>query len=221
MKPAIIYTRFSPRPDASTSHSCERQEERCRAYCKSKDYDIYGVFNDKNVSGKTIDRPQLDDAIALLESGMVVVVDTGDRLARDMLVELTIRAKIESTGCTIEYADGSPTSNTPEGELVRNIFAAFAHYERSKTSRRTKAGLARKRANGQHLGRAPIGWKYDKRTKKLVENREEQKSVDLIRKYFRIWKTIPTAESVESICGNFRGKHWSQSTIRKIIQSAQ
>jgi hypothetical protein len=37
MTPAIVYARFSPRPNAGESMSIETQLDRCRAYCKGND----------------------------------------------------------------------------------------------------------------------------------------------------------------------------------------
>ena len=40
MTQAVIYARFSPRPDANECDSVEKQLERCRSYCKAHGYDV-------------------------------------------------------------------------------------------------------------------------------------------------------------------------------------
>lgn len=221
MKQAIIYTRFSPRPDADTSKSCEKQQERCVAYCKKMKYEVYAMFHDPDISGKILLRPGLNVLLDVLTPGMVVVVDTGDRLARDMLIELTIVAQIEGKGCTIEYADGSATRSTPEGKLFRGILSAFAQYERERFAARTKAGLAKKKEAGQWLGRPPVGWTYDKRIKHLVENPVEQAAIAFIEAEHNLGKN---AEEIAKFTnarypGAFRGKLWSARLIRKILKN--
>jgi len=219
MKQAVIYTRFSPRPDADTSKSCEQQEGRCIAYCKKMGHEIWEYFPDKNVSGKTLCRPALKAMLESLKPGMVVVVDTGDRLARDMLVELTIIHQIERAGCTIEYADGSPSRTTPESRLFRGILAAFAQYERERYAARTKAGLKKKRERGEWQGKPPIGWQYDKASKRLVENPLEQAAIIFIKQEAKLGKN--SNEIAEFINAHYsskiRGKPWSARTIRKIL----
>jgi DNA invertase Pin-like site-specific DNA recombinase len=214
----IIYTRFSPRPHADECKSNEKQEERCRAYCKKHDYIVFRVCGDAAVSGKLIDRPGLSAAMASLEPGMVLVVDTSCRLARDMLVNLTIRHQVDQAGCTIEFADGSPTASTPEGELFQNILAAFAAYDRARFARRTKAGLAKKQANGEWLGKPPVGFRIDKETRRLVEHHKEQRALAQIRWLSKQgWQSIRIADSLTLDFGPFRGKPWSARTIRKIL----
>ncbi len=156
---AIIYCRFSPRPNANDCQSNDRQEERCRAYCKVREYDVVAAFSDRNISGAVRDRPALNKAIAALTPESILVVDSADRLARDMLVALGIRQEVREAGALIEYADGTPPSTTAEGELVENVLSALSHYQRQVIGRRTKAGLARKKTEGHIGGRCPYGYR--------------------------------------------------------------
>lgn len=222
MKQAILYMRFSPRPDAGTSQSNEKQEDRCRVYCQRQSYEVAGVFADANISGKLLSRPGLSDALAALRPGMVLVVDTADRLARDMLVALTLHHQIEQRGAQVEAADGSPSRATPEGKLFANILAAFAQYERERFARRTKAGLARKRAQGVHVGRIPVGYRLETTTKKLIPDEWEQQAMERAKQL--------TAERVKSPeiavmltreFGPFRGRPWHARTVRKFLLAAR
>jgi site-specific DNA recombinase len=220
IKQAIIYCRFSPRPDAETSTSNEKQEERCRAYCARLGYEIVSVSYDRDISGAVLTRPGLSEVIDALAPGMVLVVDTGDRLARDMLIELTIRHYVENEGCTIEYADGTPNCSTPEGKLFRGILSAFSQYDRERFAARTKAGLKKKRDKGEWHGRPPIGFRYDKKTKKLIENPIEKEAVSYIKNSSQIgYSSQLIANKATSLYGNFRGKPWSARTVRKILAS--
>ncbi len=218
MKQAIIYTRFSPRPDSEDSNSNEKQEVRCRAYCDRKEYKITRWCFDRAVSGKVLDRPGLTAAILELEPGWVLVVDTRDRLARDMLVSLTIHQQVKEKGATIEIADGSPSRETPEGNLMANILDAFAQYERERFARRTKAGLAKKKKEGVWLGKPPIGWQLNKDTKQLEECSREQmvlKTIFICRdKCMNSTEITEYLNDMKYLC---RGKPWSARTIRKLV----
>ncbi len=220
MRQAIIYCRFSPRPDAEESKSNKQQKERCRKYCDNKKYQHHPILTwcDKAISGKTIDRPGLTAAIAALQPGMVLVVDTRDRLARDMLVSLTIHQQVKDRGATVEVADGSPSRDTPEGNLMANILDAFAQYERERFARRTKAGLAKKKKNGEWLGKPPIGWRYNKETRKLEENLNEQGIIkDILSCHGAGVTSTRIATLITREHGLYRKKPWNARTVRKII----
>lgn len=219
MKEAVIYARFSPRPNAEECESNERQGERCLAYCDKQGYEVVSRWADDAISGRILDRPGLSVAIKSLEPGMVLVVDRADRLARDMLVNLTIRHQVDKAGATIEFADGSPNADTPEGRLFSHILAAFAAYERDRISARTSAGLKRKQAAGQHLGKAPVGYRVDPDTKALVEDEDEQAAIkEILHMASHGALSHAIAASITLRLGPFRGKPWSARTVRRLIQ---
>jgi site-specific DNA recombinase len=149
---------------------------------------------------------------------MILVVDAVDRLARDMLIGLTIRHQVDKAGATIEFADGSPNTDTPEGRLFSHILAAFAAYERDRIAARTSAGLKRKQANGEWLGRPPVGYKVI--DKKLVKDDREQVAMAEMRGMHNAGHNSRyIAIRVTERNGLFRGKPWSARTVRKIISN--
>jgi DNA invertase Pin-like site-specific DNA recombinase len=151
---------------------------------------------------------------------MILVVDTADRLARDVLIMLTICAQIKAAGCTLEYADGTQNRTTKEGRLLQTILGGIAEYQRDGIAERTKAGLAKKKANGQHLGRAPLGYQYIKETKQLIENPQELLAIKCIRGYKGYEMAISSqliADTINKEFGPCRGKKWSPRTIRKLL----
>ena len=108
---------------------------------------------------------------------------------------------------------------TPEGELFQNILAAFAAYERARFARRTKAGLAKKKANGEWLGRPPIGWKIDPTgTKRLVRDEQEQAAIHKARELSEHgWNSEVIADLLTQSLGLCRGRPWSARTVRKLL----
>ncbi len=230
MTVAVISTRFSPRPGALECDSCEKQEERCMAYCRERGYLVVASHSDKAVSGGDADRPGLDAAIqevaSLVRAGhgdVVLVMDSVSRTGRDMLVSLTIRHRVESAGGRIEYADGSTQSDTPEGRLIGNILAAFAAYERDRLRYSVSRGLKRRQANGEWFGKPPVGFMLDPDSRtRLVPNEQEQAGMRLVRELSDRGKSVPEiAKAVGEAHGLFRGRPWSERTIRRIIASAR
>lgn len=225
MTTAVIYTRFSPRPNAKECDSCEKQEERCRAYCERKGYHVLGAQSDPDTTGGVLERLGLRMAIQQIDAHpeeTILVVDATDRLARDMLVSLTIRYQVEKAGGRIEFANGTPVADTPEGRLFSNILAAFAAYERDRIRHATSRGIKRRQANGEWFGKPPCGWQLDpNNSKKLVEHPTEQ---DAIRRAIEIDGYLSPKFSSEQIAkiltqeyGLFRGKPWSARTVRRLL----
>src|SRR2546430_154962 len=62
MTPAIVYSRWSPRPNAEDCLSIETQLDRCRAFCQGNEYEIVQDYQEPNVSGDDC-RPELEKAI--------------------------------------------------------------------------------------------------------------------------------------------------------------
>lgn len=224
MTSAIIYTRFSPRPNAKECDSCEKQQERCRIYCGQKGYEVRQCFHDENISGGDLNRPGLSFAIRCLLPGDILVVDSSNRLARDMLVNLTIRHQVEEAGATIEFADGTPPATTPEGWLFQNILAAFAAYERDRIKLNTKRGIARNRALGKKInGRIPTGMKEDPENPgMLVKCDRERNAILQVCRWKSLHQSMTTHEmaitlDVQPGIWLYRGSPWSPRLIRKII----
>jgi len=224
---AVIYTRFSPRPNAKECDSCEKQEERCRAYCQQKGYQVEGIQADPDTSGGVLERLGLRMAIQRIDDApgkAVLVADTPDRLARDMLVSLTIRHEVERAGARIEFANGVQVSETPEGRLFSNILAAFAAYERDRIRYATSRGMKRRQANGEWFGKPPVGWMRDPDdSKKLVKNLDEQDAIAAIQMLANAGceSSREIAKRITEGFGLFRGKPWSARTVRKILAQSR
>lgn len=215
----IGLTRFSPRPKASECRSCEDQERRIRRYAEESGRSVRAIYHDPKASGGIFERSGLQAALNALKPGDVLLVDSSDRLARDMLVFLTIKQEVQTAGATIEYVDGPPPATTPEGELFENILACFAHYERARIRYRTKRGLDRRRRNGERAtGTIPIGWMKDPDDpKRLVRCERERKAI--IVACLNVGKPSRwIAEYLTDYYGMCRGRPWSPRTVRKIIQ---
>ncbi|MNZ63823.1 putative DNA-invertase from lambdoid prophage Rac [compost metagenome] len=89
-----------------------------------------------------------------LEAGDQLVVLKLDRLGRDNIdVQQTISMLVEK-GIDVVSLD-LPVRNlaNPEGKLMLQMFSAFAEFEKSRITERTKEGLERAKKEGKKLGR--------------------------------------------------------------------
>lgn len=221
MKHATIYARHSPRPDSKNCDSCEKQEDRCAAYCGDNGIQQNGVYRDEAISGGVLDRPGLSQAIRNLQPGWILLVDRPDRLSRELLDTLLIRRQVTEKKAEIVFADGSPTGvGSPEEVFFANILAALAAYERARIIHRCKEGKKRSRKEGKFCGgKLKIGWKMDEGGR-VVRCLEERKAIIGICLWAaRGESSVEIADVLNnSRCyGLCRGKPWSARTIRKII----
>lgn len=222
MKNCVIYTRFSPRPDAAECDSCDKQEERCLNYAANKNYHWQLSCCDENVSGGRLFRPGLQEAIGALKSGWILIVDRSDRLARDIAVGLAIRTQIKDLGCTIEYVDGTPSGDNPEDTLFQNIMSSFATYERDRTRFATKRAMRKKKEACERVGQIPIGWKLnpdDLNKKKLIIDEQERLCIEMMCRWRAEGIIIGAIQRDLNVhYGLCRGHSWSAKTIRRLIK---
>ena len=114
------------------------------------------IFTDK-VSGAKSERPGLDDCLKTLRAGDTLVVWRLDRLGRSMQHLVSVVTDLKARGVGFRsLRDGAIDTTTASGELVFNIFAALAQFERELIRERTRAGRAAARARGQKGGRKPV-----------------------------------------------------------------
>ena len=114
------------------------------------------VFTDK-ASGSKNKRCGLDKCLNTLQPGDTLVVWRLDRLGRSMghLVSVITDLKEKEIGFK-SLRDGAIDTTTASGELVFNIFAALAQFERELIRERTRAGLKAARTRGRKGGRKTI-----------------------------------------------------------------
>lgn len=99
-------------------------------------------------------RPEFLKLLDKLEEGDQLVVLKIDRLGRDNIdVQNTIKllmgmgVKVVSLDLPVEDL------STAEGQLMLQMFSAFAEFEKARIAERTREGLERARAEGKQLGR--------------------------------------------------------------------
>jgi DNA invertase Pin-like site-specific DNA recombinase len=106
-------------------------------------------------SGADPNRPQLKQMLrdARARRFGLVLTTKIDRIARSSLNLKQIIAELEDRGIKFECADQPFSTNSPTGRLLFGILGEIAEFERALIIERTKAGLARARAQGKRLGR--------------------------------------------------------------------
>lgn len=110
------------------------------------------IFEDQ-ASGTRAKRPGLDQVLAELGPGVVLVVWRLDRLARSVSHLVEVLKLIEAKGAGFVSVMEAIDTTSAGGRFVFHMMAALAEFERALIVERTQAGLAAARARGAKLGR--------------------------------------------------------------------
>ncbi len=108
--------------------------------------------------GAKVDRPQLKLLMDLARRREidVVLVWRFDRFVRSVQQLLDALTNFRSWGVDFISLNDPVDTTSAAGELVFTIFAAIAAFERQLIGDRVRAGLARAREEGKHLGRPAL-----------------------------------------------------------------
>lgn len=106
-----------------------------------------------HISGSKQSRPELKQLIETITEGDEVIVWKLDRLGRSTQHLIEMVEMFKERGVAFRSLTDPVDTTTPAGNLVFQIFAALAEFERALIVERTQAGLAAARANGRRGGR--------------------------------------------------------------------
>jgi len=161
---AVGYARVS-----TEAEDVGNQVKAIEDYAKANGIELIGVFKDVGVSGAkpALEREgfrQMLAALANMPAVKAVIIYDISRLGRDMMdVIETYRHLTERLGLSVlfvKHPELNVVQGTPLGEAIRKATLALlgiaAEVERALISERTKAGLARAKAQGRHVGRKGV-----------------------------------------------------------------
>lgn len=222
---AIIYARFSPRPNAEESESIETQFEACEEYCNAQNYKIQSKHCDRAISGADEDRPGLWDAVAQLRSGDVLIVYKLDRLARSVFLSHTIERMARKVGASIRSIKNEGTwGDSPEDRVLRNILRSFDEYYREANAKRISDAMNRHVRNGRIMTdpkRLPYGWMLKSLEKKTMKPcPEEMEVIGEIREMAERGESAYTIVNALNDAGTLpRTGKWTATKLFRVIKT--
>lgn len=151
----VGYVRVSTAEQAGSGLGLDAQRTAITGEAELRGWTLVGTFEDAGLSGKSLDRPGLDAALAAVESGeaSALVVAKLDRLSRSLLDFAGLVERARKRRWSIVAIDIGLDLSTPSGEMLAGTLAVFAQFERRLIGQRTRDALAAKRAQGVRLGR--------------------------------------------------------------------
>lgn len=115
------------------------------------------VFIDK-ASGKDNDRPQLQAMLDYVRDGDIILVHSLDRIGRNLVHIKALIEEITVKGVEVRFIKENlffhpQETRNPMSELMLNILASFAQFEREMIKERQREGIAIARSKGVYKGR--------------------------------------------------------------------
>lgn len=207
----VGYARVSTDEQAENGAGLDAQRAAIEQAAQLRGFELAAVIEDAGLSGKSLARPGLEQALALVEAGDAdgIVVAKLDRLSRSLLDFAALTERSRRKGWALVALDLGVDTSTPQGEMLANVLATFAQFERRLIGQRTKEALAVRRAQGVKIGR-PSGISPQLRTR-IKGMRTRGWTLQ------RIADTL-TAEGVKTAQG---ARRWYPSTIAQVIGERQ
>jgi DNA invertase Pin-like site-specific DNA recombinase len=151
----VGYVRVSTAEQERSGAGLEAQRQAIEAEAERRGWHLLDVYVDA-ASGKSLaGRPALQEALEAVEAGGAqgLIVAKLDRLSRSLLDFAGIVERARKRGWNLHALDLGVDTSTPSGELMANVLASFAAFERQLISERTRVALEVKRSQGVVLGR--------------------------------------------------------------------
>jgi DNA invertase Pin-like site-specific DNA recombinase len=129
-------------------------------------------FVDK-VTGSNLDREKLQECIAYVRKGDTLVVDSIDRLARNLRDLQDILTMLTGKGIIIKFVKENLVftgNDDAMSTLMLHMMGAFAEFERTMIRSRQRDGIDVAKKAGKHLGRPN---KVDNKFIKIVKEKKE------------------------------------------------
>lgn len=127
------YARVSTKGQAKDGNSLEAQEKALKEAGATK------IYTDAFTGTKT-DRPEFEKLMNELQSGDTLIVTKLDRFARSMSQGSELVSELIDKGIKVYILNIGIMDNTPSSKLIRNVFFAFAEFERDMIVERTQEG---------------------------------------------------------------------------------
>lgn len=216
---AVIYARFSPRPNAAECDSIAKQLERCRLWCAAKGWKIVAEHDDPDASGgSTKNRPGLELAInAAIQHRACLVFYSVDRLSRSIGDLDRIAQRITAKGAALASITEPFDTSSPFGEAMMNMLGVFAQLQRRMIVDRTRRAMRQYQSQGRRMGSiCPTGWENNCVPGHMQPNEDERRGIARARELratglgFRRIANVLTAEGYR-----YRGGQWNYQTIRR------
>lgn len=207
----VGYLRVSTDEQANSGLGLKAQQSLIEAECQRRGWALIQTFEDAGASGKSLaGRPALADALTDLREHRAdaLVVAKLDRLSRSLLDFAGLMEQSRREGWSLVILDLGVDTTTPSGEMIANVMATFAQFERRLIGQRTRDALAVKRRQGMQLGRPIVV--PDAIVARIGAERRQGRSL----------RAIADGLNTDQVATAHGGARWYASTVKALLERA-
>jgi site-specific DNA recombinase len=210
--------------------SPSQQREICESWAATNGAEIVQIHQSTDVSGKTMQRADVEAAIERIRAGQTegVVVAWLDRFSRAPVGEaLRVYDDIAAAGGRVIAADMAGIDpRDPTGELALTVMLGVNRMQWRRIAERWDMNRGDAIRDGKGPGGCPFGYRYrdgSKRGKGVVDSRllPDERNAPIVRELFErkaggaTW--LELARWLDTAAPKPNGGHWSRNTVRGMI----
>jgi site-specific DNA recombinase len=224
----IGYIRVSTEEQATGGVSLDAQRAKIEGYAKLYDLELVEIVEDAGQSGKTLNRPGLQTALAAIRKGTAegLLIVKLDRLSRSVgdWNDLIDGYFGEKAGKQLFSVADSIDTRTAAGRLVLNVLMSVAQWERETIGERTRDALQHKIHVGERVGKVRFGFRLAEDGKTLEPVEAEQEAIRLMGRLQEAGKSLReiaaelTGRGVATKEG--KSKKWTHTAVARILARA-
>lgn len=194
MQKAVIYARVSSKEQEQSGFSIPHQIRFLTEYAQRKDLEVVQTFSE-SMSAKDIGRIEFDALFRFLKKHKDVthiIVEKNDRLLRNDFDSAKVIEIATTTNLNFHLAKDNMVLNkfsTPQEILFFTINSAMSCYMPRNLSNEVKKGMDEKAELGFFPGRAPIGYKNFRESKKHSKIVVNEDKAPFIRRAFKLYSS--------------------------------
>ncbi|HAR6840858.1 TPA: recombinase family protein [Staphylococcus aureus] len=164
-------------------YSIEGQITQIEQYCQFNSYELVDIYADRGISGKSMNRPELQRMLNDAKNGKLdcVMVYKTNRLARNTSDLLTIVEELHRQNVEFFSLSERMEVKNSTGKLMLQILASFSEFERNTILENIYTGQRQRALEGYYQGNLPLGYNNIPDNKKeLMINQHEANIVKYI-----------------------------------------
>ncbi|MFD3220587.1 cassette chromosome recombinase CcrB [Staphylococcus saprophyticus] len=164
-------------------YSIEGQITQIEQYCQFNGYELVDIYVDRGISGKSMNRPELQRMLNDAKNGKLdcVMVYKTNRLARNTSDLLTIVEELHRQNVEFFSLSERMEVKNSTGKLMLQILASFSEFERNTILENIYNGQHQRALEGYYQGNLPLGYNNIPDNKKeLMINQHEANIVKYI-----------------------------------------
>lgn len=219
-KIAGIYIRVSTEDQAREGFSLGEQEEKLKALCTYKGYEIYKVYCDAGISAKDMEhRPKFQEMLKDMQDGKInyIVAYKLDRVTRSVRDLEELITLLEQNNCYLVCDRDDVNTSTANGRFFVRMLTVLSQLEIEIVSERTKFGMVGAIKSGHIPGIKPLGYMNDSTRRTIID----PSTAPIIKRVFDLYLQGKTYLQIANIYNkeNVLNKKWRDCYIEKIINN--